>query len=255
MKNVIIITSILLLLAGCGGKTPVLSTPGKRQVKTTKRVKGTQRPYKIKGKTYYPLPSAEGFSQAGIASWYGKPFHGRKTSNGETYDMYSRTAAHKTLPMHTQLLVKNLDNGKEIVLRINDRGPFVRGRIIDLSYTGAKELGVLKKGTARVHISALGEVVKVKEAGRTVEHFLPHADFTKGKFYVQIGSFSQRANAERLQKTMLKTGRSVNVSTYDRGDMLFYRVQVKAGEDINKAKEVVQAMRTLGYGDAFLAAK
>lgn len=260
-RQSIIITCVLLLLGGCAAKTTVISTPGKRQVspkgpyQTTKKVKGTQRPYKIKGKTYYPLPSAEGFSQTGIASWYGKPFHGRKTSNGETYDMYSRTAAHKTLPMQTHLLVENLDNGKEIVLRVNDRGPFVRGRVIDLSYTGAKELGVLKKGTARVRISALGEAVRVKEDGKQVERFLPHEDFTKGKFYVQIGSFTQKANAERLQIAMLKTGRSVNVSTYDRGDTIFYRVQVKAGEDLNRANEVVLTLRSLGYPEAFVAAK
>lgn len=260
-RQSIILACVLLLLAGCASKTTVISTPGKRQVspqepyQTTKKVKGTQRPYKIKGKTYYPLPSAEGFSQTGIASWYGKPFHGRKTSNGETYDMYSRTAAHKTLPMHTHLLVENLDNGKEIVLRVNDRGPFVRGRVIDLSYTGAKELGVLKKGTARVRISALGEAVRVEENGKQVQRFLPHEDFTKGNFYVQIGSFTQKANAERLQKTMLKTGRAVNISTYDRGDSIFYRVQVKAGEDLNKANEAVQTLRNLGYTEAFVAAQ
>ena len=261
LKKLTLLTALVFLLAGCSGKTRVISTHGKHQInpkgpyQTTKKVKGTQRPYKIKGKTYYPLPSAEGFNQTGTASWYGKPFHGRKTSNGETYNMYSRTAAHKTLPMNTHLLVENLDNGRELVVRVNDRGPFVRGRIIDLSYTGAKELGVIKKGTARVRISALGEAIRVEEKGKQVERFLPHEDFSKGKFYVQIGSFTQEANAKRLQKSMRKTGRNVTISTFDRTGTVFYRVKVKAGEDLDSAREIVQALRNMGYKGAFLAAQ
>ncbi len=261
MKNILIITSLIFLLASCASRTSVISKSGKRQIRqqgpyqSTKKVKGTQRPYKIKGKTYYPLPSAEGFSQTGTASWYGKPFHGRKTSNGETYNMYSRTAAHKTLPMNTHLLVENLDNGTEMVVRINDRGPFVRGRIIDMSYTGAKELGIVKRGTARVRISALGESIRVEEKGRQVDRFLPHKDFTKGDFYVQIGSFTQKSNAERLQKTMRKTGQTVTITVFDRTDTIFYRVQVKAGEDLYQARKVLQTLRELGYEGAFLAAK
>ena len=99
-----------------------------------------------------------GYREQGIASWYGEPFHGRRTSNGEVYNMYGPTAAHKTLPMHTILLVRNLDNGRSTVVRINDRGPFVRERVIDLSYTKAQELGVLARGTARVEIVALEEM-------------------------------------------------------------------------------------------------
>ncbi|MCI5151315.1 MAG: septal ring lytic transglycosylase RlpA family protein, partial [Candidatus Electrothrix sp. MAN1_4] len=102
-----------------------------------------------------PIPSADGYEEIGLASWYGDPFHGRKTANGETYDMYGGTAAHKTLPMGTMLLVKNLVNGKTATVRINDRGPFVDGRIIDLSYTTAKQLGIYHRGTEKVQIVAL----------------------------------------------------------------------------------------------------
>jgi rare lipoprotein A len=261
MKNILLIATLIFLLAGCSGKTQVISRPGKHQVntkgpyQTTKRVKGTQRPYKIKGKTYYPLPSAEGFVQKGTASWYGKPFHGRKTSNGETYNMHSHTAAHKTLPMNTHLLVKNLDNNRETVVRINDRGPFIRGRIIDLSYTVAKELDIVKKGTGHVQISALGEAVRVQESGKQVERFLPHKDFNKGQFYVQIGSFTQKANARRLQKTIQKTGHSAQIKDFNRTGTVFYRVQVQAGENLNKAKILLKSLRNNGYKDAFLAAK
>ena len=261
MKNLFLITGLILLLAGCAGKSTVISKPGKRQVhpkgpqQTNKRVKGTQRPYKIKGKTYYPLPLSEGFIQKGTASWYGKPFHGRKTSNGEIYNMYNRTAAHKTLPMNTHLLVKNLDNNRETVVRINDRGPFVRGRIIDLSYAVAKEIGVIKKGTAHVQISALGEAIRVKEQGKQVERFLLYKDFNKGNFYIQIGSFTQKNNAERLRKTIRKTGRSTQIKTFNRTGTIFYRVKIQAGEDLNKARTLLKTLRNQGYKDAFLAAK
>ncbi|MCI5210491.1 MAG: septal ring lytic transglycosylase RlpA family protein [Candidatus Electrothrix sp. ATG2] len=123
--------------------------------KKRNKAPATQRPYVIKGQTYFPIPTAEGYEETGLASWYGDPFHGRKTANGETYDMHGVTAAHKTLPMDTMLLVKNLANSKTTIVRINDRGPFVDGRIIDLSYTTAKELGIVRNGTEKVQIVAL----------------------------------------------------------------------------------------------------
>jgi rare lipoprotein A len=134
------------------------SRPGRRHQNGKKKTKSTatQRPYVINGITYYPIPSAAGYAEMGLASWYGEPFHGRRTANGEIYDMYGETAAHKTLPMDTILLVKNLENGKSSVVRINDRGPFVQERIIDLSYSKAQHLGIIGKGTAKVEIVALG---------------------------------------------------------------------------------------------------
>ena len=106
-------------------------------------------------KWYHPVSDARGFKQKGIASWYGKKFHGRKTSSGETYNMYAMTAAHKTLPLGTYVHVKSLDNGNEVMVRINDRGPFVKGRIIDLSAGAARRLGFYKKGTARVLVETI----------------------------------------------------------------------------------------------------
>lgn len=105
------------------------------------KLPATQVPYIINSKRYYPIPNAHGYREKGIASWYGSDFHGRRTSNGEIYDMYGMTAAHKTLPMDTILMVRNLHNKKKVVVRVNDRGPFIRGRIIDLSFTAAKKLG------------------------------------------------------------------------------------------------------------------
>lgn len=111
--------------------------------------------YVINGKRYHILASADGFKENGLASWYGEPFHGRKTASGEVYDMNQISAAHKTLPLHTWVEVKNLDNNKAMALRINDRGPFVKGRVIDLSRAAAQEIGMLNAGVARVSVKAI----------------------------------------------------------------------------------------------------
>ena len=140
-----------LVFSGCATKTYDSHVPPAKK-KYSGKSPATQRPYTIKGKQYVPLASASGYVEKGRASWYGKKFHGRKTSNGETYNMYAMTAAHKTLPMNTWVRVENLENGKQIKVRVNDRGPFVSGRIIDLSYTGAKQIGMVGPGTARVRV-------------------------------------------------------------------------------------------------------
>jgi hypothetical protein len=123
------IVALLCFISGCATSQPPPQKPA-----------GYPKPYKVFGKWYQPLPDSKDFRQRGIASWYGKDFHGKKTSNGEIYDMYAMTAAHKTLPLGTYVRVHNLENNRKLEVRINDRGPFVRGRIIDLSYTAAKNL-------------------------------------------------------------------------------------------------------------------
>jgi rare lipoprotein A len=141
--------ALSLLFAGCSKIGQIgPDEPYRPKVKTGK-------PYKVFGKTYYPLKSSEGFVQEGLASWYGKKFHNRLTANGEIYDMYAITAAHKTLPLPTWVWVLNLENHRGMVIRINDRGPFVGDRIIDLSYAAAQVLGSGKAGIAKVRISAL----------------------------------------------------------------------------------------------------
>ncbi|MCB2180779.1 MAG: septal ring lytic transglycosylase RlpA family protein [Desulfobulbaceae bacterium] len=252
---------LVFLLTGCG-KQPILSTQGKypvpapaKKVPETSRIPYTQRPYKIDGKTYYPLPSSHGYEEAGVASWYGRKFHGRRTSNGEIYNMYGKTAAHKTLPMNTHVLVKNQENGREMVLRINDRGPFVKNRIIDLTLTAAQELGMAEKGTARVKITALGEAASFKMGNKKVERFLPHQDFRKGNFYVQIGSFANRNNAENLTKKVSSPEKRVDILPFDKEGTIFYRVQVQAGTTLSEAKEVERSLVALGYSDAFVVAR
>ena len=144
-------------------------------------------PYVIEGKIYQPLNKVENYRETGIASWYGADFHGKKTSSGEPYDMYAETAAHRVLPFDTKVEVANLKNGRKTIVRINDRGPFIKDRIIDLSYTSAKEIGLVGPGTAPVEI-------KVIEAADTA------TSEWKGIFTVQVGAFKKQENALRLKE-------------------------------------------------------
>ncbi len=212
--------------------------------------KGHPKPYRVGGTWYQPMPHARDFSQQGIASWYGRKFHGRKTSSGEVYNMYAMTAAHKTLPLGTWVRVRRLDSGKEIVVRINDRGPFVHGRIIDLSYTAAKEMNMVGPGTARVEIVALGE----RRQTASGDTFVP-MDYYNGAFTFQVGAFSSLDNAERLRAKLDQTFANAHVTRYDRGDAVFYRVRVGRCNDLESAETYEQHLASSGYPDAFIVAE
>lgn len=254
-----IITAILIFQAGLNGcgRVKIVSIPDKIRppaAKETRKPVPTQRAYEIKGRTYYPIPDAQGFNQQGLASWYGPPFHGRKTSNGETYNMHGDTAAHKTLPMETRVLVHNRENNRETVVRINDRGPFVKGRIIDLSKKAAKEIGMLKKGTARVEITALGETRIVKEGQKEIKRFLTYPDFQKGKFYIQLGSFHYKKNGLKLKKNLLARGMAPVLIPFHHGEKMFYRVQVPGGSTLNRAERSRERLAA-DFPDAFVIRK
>ncbi|MGE5253323.1 MAG: septal ring lytic transglycosylase RlpA family protein [Planctomycetaceae bacterium] len=155
------------------------------------------------------------YRETGIASWYGEDFHGKKTANGERYDMYAMTAAHRTLPFNTRVRVTNLENGNKTEARINDRGPFVAGRIIDLSRSGAKELGMLGAGTARVVVEAVG--------------FAPGAaQPIAGVYSIQVGAFLERENAYRLRDELTKRHPHVRVILWETQTKRFYRVRLGA---------------------------
>lgn len=256
----------LLLVAGCASH--VSPPPGRerqpakkkvevpvRKVTEETRIPATQRPYQIDGKTYYPLPSAEGFEEKGVASWYGAGFHGRQTSCGETYDMHGMTAAHKTLPMDTWLLVKNLENDREVTVRVNDRGPFSKERVLDLTKSAADSLGFIGKGTALVKITALGETATSGAGGLISQRFVVHPDFQSGVFFVQIGSFQDENNARRLKERMVAQGRKTQVSRFDRDGDIFFRVQVEAGQNLAGARVVEREMAQSGFPDAFVIAQ
>lgn len=210
----------------------------------------TQKPYIIDNIKYYPIPNAVDFSQEGIASWYGAPFHGRKTSNGETYNMHDMTAAHKTLPMDTMLLVTNKNTGKQIVVRVNDRGPFVKGRIVDLSYHAACSLGMSKSGIVKVAVQAISKK-KITEGkdGRT-----NYPDINKGDFYVQIGAFANPNNAQRLAKRFSDAGHKTTILPYEDPNGTLYRVHIYAGNTLQRALIFEAKIVTKGYVGAFTVA-
>jgi rare lipoprotein A len=199
--SALVITTATILFTGCSSKTS--NTYGSLGTKVYKPIpnekirnskamhRATMRPYQIAGKWYYPTLAKVGDVQRGIASWYGPNFHAKKTSNGEIYNMYADTAAHKTLPMNTMVRVDNLENGKSVIVRINDRGPFVTGRIIDLSNKAAHAIEMVKKGTAKVNVTVLGFHAKIAKTKLEKQETA-----TVGKYYVQVGAFSKIEGAK-----------------------------------------------------------
>jgi rare lipoprotein A len=188
-------------------------TQNNTNIKNSKAMhRATMRPYVVFNKKYYPTLAHIGDNFHGIASWYGPNFNAKKTSNGEIYNMYALTAAHKTLPMNTIVEVKNMVNGKKVIVRINDRGPFVAGRIIDLSNTAAHKIDMVKTGTAKVTLTVLGFNGKI---ATTFEEKQQTASV--GNYYIQIGVFSKIEGAKTTKrkfelilddkyKVILKTG-------------------------------------------------
>lgn len=246
---------IALLLAACGRATvddgypresvDVSSVPDAVPRVEPRSRYGNPRSYKVLGKRYYPLDTSDGYSERGVASWYGTKFHGRRTSSGEPYDMYAMTAAHKTLPLPTYVHVTNLDNGRSVVVRVNDRGPFHSNRIIDLSYTAAWKLGTLGKGTGYVEVTAIDprapEPVMTKASA-------PAPRDGPVQLYLQTGSFSVRANAEQMKwKMQSVSGGPVNIQPVQIGGRITYRVRVGPIPDVTRADRLAQRITDLGH--------
>jgi len=225
-----------------------------RDVPPPKKPPHYPKPYRVFGKWYQPIPDATGFREKGIASWYGSDFHGRKTSNGEIYNMYAMTAAHKTLPLGTHVRVRNLSNQREMLVRINDRGPFVRGRVIDLSYTGAKKIGIVGPGTAPVEVVALGVSAPGGKQGDSPRAFVP-VDIYAGNFTIQVGAFSRHENADRLKKRLEQNYENVQIIPFDKGGETFYRVRVGKFTDLKKAEATETALINNGFSDAIAIAE
>ncbi len=194
-----------------------LGTAGCRSVKTE-----TSAPAKIG-----PSPPV----QEGIASWYGPGFQGKKTSNKEIYNMYDMTAAHQTLPFETHVRVTNLNNGHSVIVRINDRGPFVKDRIIDLSFSAAQAIDMLNSGTAPVRLETL------------LDRSPPQ---TSLKFTVQVGSFTTEANALALKNVLKTEYQDVYVKKFRTSHQIYYRVRIKA-ETREDAQELTRRLQAAGY--------
>jgi rare lipoprotein A len=251
--------TLLLLLAGCSTTTyrtpplPPLPPPDVAAIpEPIPRVeprseRGNPAFYTVLGRRYFVLETAEGYVERGVASWYGPGFHASSTSNGEKYDMYAMTAAHKTLPLPAYVQVTNLRNGRSVVVRVNDRGPFKDGRIIDLSYTAASRLGMLKDGTTFVEVRALTPEQKAAP---------PAPPQKPDALYVQAGAFGSEENASRLLERLRAEGvdkcfvrqDSVNGRT-------MYRVRVGPIPSVNEFDRVLARLRSLGLADAQLAAE
>lgn len=190
----------------------------------------------------YDYQEEEPTRRVGVASWYGPGFHGKLTASGEPYDMYDMTCAHKTFPMGTKLRVTNLHNGKSAIVTVNDRGPYVVGREIDLSYAAAKELDVIGPGTARVEIEPLGRDVNYVKYDKTYS-------IEKGPFTVQVASFSERFNAVQLVKDLKLRYNSRNPYIFetDHGGKRLYRVRVGKFRNREDANGLAEALMSDGY--------
>lgn len=237
----------LLILAACSKpayRVEVIKTPGLR---------GTQQPYKVNGERYDPLLSADGFREEGIASWYGKDFHGRKTSNGETYNMHAMTAAHKTLPMNVHVRVSNLANGRSAVVRINDRGPFIKGRVIDLSYAAANQLDIVKPGTAPVRVEALGYKMDTPPGSATV--YRQPDTYDAGTYTVQVGAFAVEENARRLAAQLQTAYGAAGVAEAWVEGRRFYRVRAGRYPSLELANAALPRFEKNGFPNSFVVAE
>jgi len=172
--------------------------------------------------------------EVGWASWYGEPFHGRKTASGEVYDMYQLTAAHKTLPLGTTVMVTHLKNDRSVMVTVNDRGPFVRGRIIDLSYAAAQGLGMVTEGVAKVRV----EIIDRKPSS---------ASSSEGPFTVQVGSFIDRTNALRLKETLQKAYQDAFITVLKTPENTYYRVRVGNFRTRDAAYQCAERLAQDGY--------
>jgi rare lipoprotein A len=245
-----------------GASAPVVTDPAPY-------VSGTLRPYQIRGRWYHPAEDTT-YDETGLASWYGDQFHGRPTATGERFDMYAMTAAHKTLALPALVEVTNLDNGRTLILRVNDRGPFVDGRIIDLSRGAADQLGMLSQGVGRVRVRYVGRAPRLGDgpvqyaaapsaapgptpyqapaSGQISTPAVAPAN-ADGSVWVQVGAFSDRRQARRALSRFGDHARMDEVSI---DNQRLYRVVVGPWADANRAEQARLSVMARGYADAIL---
>lgn len=227
---------LMLLLAGCATdryvSTGVPSRPSK--------------PYVVQGKRYEPLADANGFVQRGLASHYGQDFHGRTTSSGETFNMWAMTAAHKTLPLGIFVKVRHRKSGREVTVRINDRGPFVADRIIDLSEGAADRLGMLAEGVAEVTVTALGYKVG--------DGYQQPADYDRGNYTLQVGAFTVRDNAYRYRDELNRKYGQADVQEAWVQGTRYYRVRLGRTTSLRTAQAMKEQYERRGISGAYVVA-
>jgi len=271
---------LVLLLAGCAGKSPKDGPPRSDSViprdlpedpvprKEPKSRYGNGPFYEALGKRYEVMGSSYGYQERGVASWYGNKFHGRQTSSHERYDMYAMTAAHKSLPLPTYVRVRNLRNHKSVIVRVNDRGPFVANRIIDLSYSAALRLDMIRQGTSLVEVTAIS--FDTPPSPPPVARVAPEVkpDKTKVKsdktkaivpekaevdIYVQVGAFGDAENARR-RFALLRSGGVGNafvLEDYSQSPAL-YRIRIGPITNVVQYDSLVAQLQKLGIAETHL---
>jgi len=255
--SIILIIVLSLLLAGCASNDSLPSNYKNFNADAVPNAVpkiepiskyGNPNSYVVLGKRYYVLKSAECYDEKGIASWYGVKFHEKLTSNREPYNMYAMTAANKVLPLPTYVRVRNLQNGKTIIVRVNDRGPFHENRIIDLSFVAAKKLDVIATGTALVEVTAINPHDPNNESCGVK----PVSGAQKTNLYLQLGAFSQQRNAEQLAlrvKKLITQPTQVIEVTVD--DKTLYKVQIGPLKDVATVDNLSNELNVDGLGQAF----
>ena len=258
LLRITIIALISICISACGGDnkkkdsaptvTPDLSQVSDAVPRDEPKSKyGNPPHYDVLGKRYYTLTTSRGYHEQGTASWYGTKFHGKRTSSGETYNMYAMTAAHKTLPLPTYVEVTNLDNGKSVVVKVNDRGPFHDDRLIDLSYSAATKLDIIGKGIGRVDVRAIST-----GDGATKEQVISSSG-TLGNtaMYLQVGAFSTLTSAEQLKSRLQESiGDAVVITKQQRESGMLYRVRVGPLASAEYADNLAGRLVELGFSDA-----
>lgn len=290
-----IITLAALSLAACGGSNVRDSAPSGSAAIPDLPADAVPRPeprsrygngpeYEVFGQTYRVMDNGSGYKERGVASWYGKKFHGRLTSNREPYDMYAMTAAHKTLPLPTYVKVRNLRNDRSIIVRVNDRGPFVHNRIIDLSYAAALKLDMVRDGTSLVEVTAITfddppgdrpvRVVEPAQAPASTsansapvmpetepqsppapEHRAAPSIEKEHEIFVQVGAFGDRANAERRRSALLSGGiGGAFIFADEAATPPMYRVRIGPIAGVDDYDALVLKLEALGIADPYLVA-
>ena len=258
-KRIILILLSCFLLFSCGRidkvvspvavdsapkkKVDVETIPNAIPKREPKSRYGNPKSYVVFGKRYYVMDSGKGYIEKGIASWYGTKFHGRRTSSGETYDMYAMTAAHKSLPLPTYVKVTNLSNDKFIVVKVNDRGPFHENRIIDLSYTAAIKLDIIQKGTGLVEVKAI-DPEEPKEDNLVKDDKISTQDTS---FYIQVGTFSKLESAKILKQKLGSFGDNlIKISNVIVSGNTLYRVRIGPFTDTKLSDSIVSKLSDFG---------
>ena len=279
LKNTIPVLGMLALLAGCATTVEPDGYSQATAISGTGGVYKVGKPYKIMGKTYYPKEDYN-YSEVGVASWYGSDFHNKKTANGEKYDMHTLTAAHRTLPLPSIVKVTNLENGRSLVLRVNDRGPYAKNRIIDISKRGAQLLGFQTKGTAKVRVELMEKESKELKAALTGQKIEPVMGWAKNttpikkmeyaaveplrldnpynvaggvtaekSYFVQAGSFAKHDAAKDLSSKLSRFGKS-KVAQADVDGSRYYRVRIGPFSFPEEAEVTLAKVKNYGIYNA-----